>query len=98
MIAGSTSRIEWTVGGATTVPLNGRPVATTGSQVVKEAGTLPSDLVTAGYIGTALALVSGLDVDAALAVFGVPLGALGGILWYVRMTAGSVLVCWAKSA
>jgi PTS system mannose-specific IID component len=64
---------------------------------ISTGGTLPSDLVTAGYIGTALALASGLDVDAALAAFGVPLGVLGGVLWYVRMTAGSVAVHWADA-
>jgi len=62
---------------------------------ISTGGTLPSDLVTAGYIGTALALVSGLDVGPALAAFGVPLGVLGGFLWFVRMTFGSVLVRWA---
>jgi PTS system mannose-specific IID component len=64
---------------------------------ISTGGTLPSDLVTAGYIGTALALASGLDVDAALAAFGVPLGVLGGVLWYVRMTVGSVVVHWADA-
>jgi PTS system mannose-specific IID component len=64
---------------------------------ISTGGTLPSDLVTAGYIGTALALASGLDVDAALAAFGVPLGVLGGVLWYVRMTVGSVIVHWADA-
>jgi PTS system mannose-specific IIC component len=62
---------------------------------ISTGGTLPSDLVTAGYIGTALALVSGLDVGPALAAFGIPLGVLGGFIWFVRMTFGSVLVRWA---
>jgi PTS system mannose-specific IID component len=62
---------------------------------ISTGGTLPSDLVAAGYIGTALALISGLDVGPALAAFGVPLGVLGGFLWFVRMTFGSVLVRWA---
>ena len=47
---------------------------------VSTGGALPNDLVTAGYIGTALALASGMDVDAALAAFGLPLGVLGGFL------------------
>jgi PTS system mannose-specific IID component len=64
---------------------------------ISTGGTLPSDLVTAGYMGTALALASGLDVDAALATFGIPLGVLGGVLWYVRMTVGSVFVHWADA-
>ena len=64
---------------------------------VSTGGTLPSDLVTAGYIGTALALVSRLDVDAALATFGIPLGVLGGFLWFGRMTLGSWIVHWADA-
>ncbi|MBL7201136.1 MAG: PTS system mannose/fructose/sorbose family transporter subunit IID [Anaerolineae bacterium] len=64
---------------------------------VSTGGTLPSDLVMAGYAGTALALASGLDVDAALAAFGIPLGVLGGFLWFGRMTLGSLLVHWADA-
>jgi PTS system mannose-specific IID component len=62
---------------------------------ISTGGTLPGDLVTAGYVGTALALASRLDVEAAIAAFGVPLGVLGGFLWFARMTLGSVLVHWA---
>ena len=62
---------------------------------VSTGGTLPSDLVMAGYTGTALALASGLNVDVALATFGIPLGVLGGFLWFGRMTLGSWLVHWA---
>ena len=51
---------------------------------ISTGGSLPSDLVTAGYVGTALALASGLDVDAALATFGIPLGVLGGFSDAVR--------------
>ena len=64
---------------------------------VSTGGSLPSDLVTAGYIGTALALTSGLDVDAALSTFGIPLGILGSFLWFGRMTLGSGLVHWADA-
>ena len=64
---------------------------------ISTGGSLPSDLVTAGYIGTALALVSGMDVDAALAAFGIPLGILGGFLWFGRMTLGSVFPHWADA-
>jgi PTS system mannose-specific IID component len=64
---------------------------------VSTGGTLPSDLVIAGYIGTALALASGLDVEAALAAFGIPLGVLGGFLWFGRMTLGSMFVHWADA-
>jgi len=64
---------------------------------VSTGGSLPSDLVAAGYVGTALALASGLDVGAALAAFGIPLGVLGGFLWYGRMTLGSIFVHWADA-
>jgi PTS system mannose-specific IID component len=64
---------------------------------ISTGGSLPSDLVTAGYIGTALALVSDLDVNAALAAFGIPLGVLGGFLWFGRMTLGSIPVHWADA-
>lgn len=62
---------------------------------VSTGGSLPGDLAIAGYVGTALALASGLDVEAALATFGVPLGVLGMLLWYGRMTVGSWIVHWA---
>jgi PTS system mannose-specific IID component len=64
---------------------------------ISTGGSLPSDLVAAGYVGTALALASNLDVDAALAAFGIPLGVLGGFLWFGRMTLGSVFVHWADA-
>jgi PTS system mannose-specific IID component len=64
---------------------------------VSTGGTLPGDLVAAGYIGTALAMASGLDVDAALSAFGIPLGVLGGFLWFGRMTLGSWIVHWADA-
>ena len=64
---------------------------------VSTGGSLPSDLVTAGYIGTALALRSGLGVDAALSTFGIPLGILGSFLWFGRMTLGSGLAHWADA-
>ena len=64
---------------------------------ISVGGSLPFDLAVSGYVGTALALRSGLDVDAALAAFGVPLGALGSLLWFVRMTLGSALVHWADA-
>jgi len=64
---------------------------------VSTGGTLPSDLVAAGYMGTALAMASGLNVDAALAVFGIPLGILGGFLWVGRMTLGAAFVHWADA-
>lgn len=64
---------------------------------VSTGGSLPGDLAIAGYVGTALALASGLDVDAALATFGIPLGILGSTLWLGRMTVGSWIAHWADA-
>lgn len=64
---------------------------------ISTGGSLPSDLAIAGYVGTALALASGLDVDAALAAFGISLGILGGFLWFGRMTLGAALMHWADA-
>lgn len=64
---------------------------------VSTGGSLPGDLAIAGYVGTALALASGLDVDAALATFGIPLGILGSTLWFGRMTLGSWIAHWADA-
>ena len=64
---------------------------------VSTGGSLPGDLAIAGYVGTALALASGLDVEAALATLGVPLGILGTLLWFGRMTLGSWIVHWADA-
>lgn len=62
---------------------------------ISTGGTLPSDLIAAGYIGTALAMASGLDGPEALTLLAVPLGLLGGGLWFLRMTVGSFLAHWA---
>jgi len=62
---------------------------------ISTGGTLPSDLIAAGYVGTALALAAGLDAPTTLALLAVPLGLLGGGLWFLRMTLGSFLTHWA---
>lgn len=61
---------------------------------ISAGGSLPADPSLAGYLGTALALASGLDVQAALAL-AVPIGMLGGIIWFTRMTVDALFVHWA---
>ena len=47
-----------------------------------------------GYVGTALALISGLDVSTAMAI-SVPLGTIATVLWIGKMTVNSFFVHWA---
>ena len=55
---------------------------------ISAGGSLPGDPGLAGYLGTALALGSGLDIDATLAL-AAPLGLLGSITWSLRMSVAS---------
>ena len=48
-------------------------------------GSMPADMGLAGVLGTAYAIVGGLDTDTALAL-AVPIGILGTIVWAGRMT------------
>ncbi|MBU5435077.1 PTS sugar transporter subunit IIC [Pseudoflavonifractor sp. MSJ-37] len=59
-------------------------------------GSMPSDMAIAGYIGTALALATGVSTEVALAI-AVPLGLLGTIWWVGKMTIDSFFVHWADS-
>lgn len=61
---------------------------------ITAGGTMPGDMALAGYLGTGLALAAGLDVNAALAL-AVPLGLLGTIVWFTRMSVDSIFVHWA---
>jgi len=61
---------------------------------ISAGGSLPGDPGLAGYLGTALALGGGLDVEAALAL-AAPLGLLGGLTWSLRMSLCSVIPHWA---
>ena len=54
-------------------------------------GSMPADMGLAGVLGTAYAIVGGLDTDTALAL-AVPIGILGTIVWAGRMTFDSVFV------
>jgi len=57
---------------------------------ISAGGSLPGDPGLAGYLGTALALGGGLDVQGALAV-AAPLGLLGGLTWSLRMSLCSII-------
>ncbi len=63
---------------------------------ISTGGTLPGDLIFAGYIGTALGIAGGLDAAAAVALV-VPLGLLGSGIWFFRMAADSLFVHWADA-
>lgn len=54
-------------------------------------GSMPADMGLAGVLGTAYAIVGGLDTETALAL-AVPIGILGTIVWAGRMTFDSFFV------
>jgi Phosphotransferase system, mannose/fructose/N-acetylgalactosamine-specific component IID len=58
---------------------------------ISAGGSMPADMSLAGILGTALAITSGIDADAALAI-AVPLGLLGSIVWVGRLTLDSAFV------
>lgn len=58
---------------------------------ISAGGSMPADMTLAGVLGTAYAITGNLDADTALAI-AVPLGLLGTIIWYLRMTFDSVFV------
>lgn len=58
---------------------------------ISAGGSMPADMGLAGILGTAYAIVGGLDTDTALAL-AVPIGILGTIIWYGRMTFDSIFV------
>ncbi len=63
---------------------------------ISTGGSLPGDLIFAGYIGTALGMAAGLDAPTALSLV-VPLGLLGTAIWFFRMTVDSLFVHWADA-
>ncbi|BEU88619.1 PTS sugar transporter subunit IIC [Selenomonas sp. TAMA-11512] len=54
-------------------------------------GSMPADMGLAGVLGTTYAIAGGLDAATALAI-AVPIGVLGTIVWYGRMTLDSIFV------
>jgi PTS system mannose-specific IID component len=58
---------------------------------IAAGGSIPSDPSLAGWLGTTIALAGGLSYGEALAL-AVPLGLLGTVTFYTRMTVGSAFV------
>ena len=58
---------------------------------ISAGGSMPADMALAGILGTAYAIVGGIDAQTALAL-AVPIGILGTIVWYLRMTFDSIFV------
>lgn len=58
---------------------------------ISAGGSMPADMALAGILGTAYAIVGGIDAQTALAL-AVPIGILGTIVWYLRMTLDSIFV------
>ena len=58
---------------------------------ISAGGSMPADMGMAGVLGTAFAITGNLDANTALSI-AVPLGLLGTIVWYLRMTIDSVFV------
>ena len=58
---------------------------------ISAGGSMPADMALAGILGTAYAITGNLDAQTALAI-AVPLGLLGTIVWYLRMTFDSFFV------
>jgi mannose/fructose/N-acetylgalactosamine-specific phosphotransferase system component IID/mannose/fructose/N-acetylgalactosamine-specific phosphotransferase system component IIC len=61
---------------------------------VSAGGSLPGDIALAGWLGTTLALAAHLNYQQALAL-AVPIGLLGTIVWYSRMTVDALFAHWA---
>lgn len=59
--------------------------------LISAGGSMPADMALAGILGTAYAITGGLSAETALAL-AVPIGILGTIVWYLRMTFDSVFV------
>ncbi len=58
---------------------------------ISAGGALPGDMCLAGVLGTALGITGGLTTEAALAI-AVPLGLLGTLLWFGRLTIDSLFM------
>ena len=58
---------------------------------ISAGGSMPADMGLAGVLGTTYAIAGNLDSGTALAI-AVPIGVLGTIVWYGRMTLDSIFV------
>ncbi|MGI6109193.1 MAG: PTS mannose/fructose/sorbose/N-acetylgalactosamine transporter subunit IIC [Eubacteriaceae bacterium] len=63
---------------------------------ISAGGSMPADMGLAGVLGTAYAIAGNLDADTALAL-AIPIGILGTIVWYTRMTFDSTFVHMADN-
>ncbi len=61
---------------------------------ISAGGVQMGDPAFAGYVGTALAIASKLDVSTAMAI-AVPLGTVATVLWIGKMTVNSFFAHWA---
>lgn len=62
--------------------------------IISAGGSLPTDSGMAGVLGTAFAIIGGLDVNTALGL-AVPLGMFGSVLWIITMTGQCFFVTLA---
>ena len=58
---------------------------------ISAGGALPGDPCLAGTLGTAIAIASGIEPEAALAL-AVPIGLLGTLIWFAKMTVNAFFV------
>jgi mannose/fructose/N-acetylgalactosamine-specific phosphotransferase system component IIC len=65
--------------------------------VISAGGSAPADPSLAGWLGTALAMSAGLGTEQAIAI-AAPLGALGLLAFYSRMSVDVGFVRWANEA
>lgn len=63
---------------------------------ISAGGALPGDPCLAGTLGTAIAIASKLNPEVALAL-AAPIGLLGTLIWFLRMTVNVVFIHWADS-
>lgn len=63
---------------------------------ISAGGALPGDMCLAGILGAALGITGGLDTEAALAI-AVPIGLIGTLLWFGRLTLDSVFAHIAET-
>ncbi|WP_233242535.1 PTS mannose/fructose/sorbose/N-acetylgalactosamine transporter subunit IIC [Sporanaerobacter acetigenes] len=58
---------------------------------ISAGASLPGDPCLAGTLGTAIAIASGIEAEAALAL-AVPVGMLGTIIWFAKMTVNAFFI------
>ncbi|WP_213951047.1 PTS sugar transporter subunit IIC [Tepidanaerobacter syntrophicus] len=63
---------------------------------ISAGGALPGDPALAGTLGTAIAIASGISPEAALAL-AVPIGLLGTLIWFIRLTVNVIFIHWADA-